>query len=664
MVGTQVDQSAMKPLCDLHSRLASLRRRRWWLRATVGLCTLVLVLAGVLTGAFVVDWLTGVGRLPRAGMLLAGLAAIAAAFLRWAHPALTLREDDIQLALFVQRQHQIDTDLVAALQFDSPRAESWGSPRLQQEVIEHAGRVGGRLDAAKGISYGQAITRAAAAIFAALALAAFAVSFPGHAAVFFNRLLLGDSRYPTLTRLDRVSVNQWTVRFENGKAGESSEVASVAEGQPVVFRVEASGELPDAGDVVLRDQRTGRRTTVRLEAADAPKPRQASSRQSGRAVSRRTYVARLKQLVSSVDYEVFLGDAWTEPAPLRLIPRPRVDVQVQVTPPDYAALAGQQKAGQREVSVATGARQTSVLEGSRVEIRLVSTKPLASAELTIGQAAYAMARDAASSTPDRLWRIADAAPPLAVIVGPLEYAIQVTDTDGLRLEEPLMGAIRLRPDRRPKVFADITTRHVLPTARPSIWYGVSDDFGLAELKVHVTVQSAQGGKPTKHTLPIPLAGHPQKISPLVGVLAETSSDSLDARRIPAALRRQLASRGIELSTLAEVAIGQPGERWFITDPNHPREFLLRREDGRVNVYRQFHLPLEKFGLHVKDQVRVELEAVDFRGPTPGKSSVSKTILLQVTDQQGVFAAMLETDQRSAQQLNAIIQRQLGIGESP
>ena len=65
-----------------------------------------------------------------------------------------------------------------------------------------------------------------------------------------------------------------------------------------------------------------------------------------------------------------------------------------------------------------------------------------------------------------------------------------------------------------------------------------------------------------------------------------------------------------------------------------------------------------------DQLKLTLEAVDFRGNTSGKSTMSEPLVLHVTDQSGILSAMAESDQRSAQQLGDIISRQLGIGGRP
>src|SRR5690606_17972348 len=154
------------------------------------------------------------------------------------------------------------------------------------------------------------------------------------------------------------------------------------------------------------------------------------------------------------------------------------------------------------------------------------------------------------------------------------------------------GYIRLKPDRQPRVMADLVTKFVLPTARPSVIYGATDDYGVARLRILREVIAEDGAR----RQPLP----PVEI-PLVGPLASLQ----DA----------------------------------------------------------YALDLAALKLTKGDQLKLTLEAVDFRGSLEGKSSLSEPLVLQVTDKQGVFEAMLESDRKSDQQLDAIIRRQLGIGEA-
>ena len=66
-----------------------------------------------------------------------------------------------------------------------------------------------------------------------------------------------------------------------------------------------------------------------------------------------------------------------------------------------------------------------------------------------------------------------------------------------------------------------------------------------------------------------------------------------------------------------------------------------------------------------DRVKIVLEVVDYRGDQPGVSYYSDPLVLEISDESGVLAAISEGgDPLTDQRLNDIIKRQLGIGESP
>ena len=48
------------------------------------------------------------------------------AYWRFARPLLKRRETDLDMALMVERQQGIDSDLVAAIQFENPKRRSGG----------------------------------------------------------------------------------------------------------------------------------------------------------------------------------------------------------------------------------------------------------------------------------------------------------------------------------------------------------------------------------------------------------------------------------------------------------------------------------------------------------------------------------------------------------
>jgi len=81
-------------------------------------------------------------QLPQRAFILAVFLLLALAGLRrFVWPAVNSRETVIDRALAVERRRGIDSDLVAALQFESAAAETWGSPQLQAAVVERGRRI-------------------------------------------------------------------------------------------------------------------------------------------------------------------------------------------------------------------------------------------------------------------------------------------------------------------------------------------------------------------------------------------------------------------------------------------------------------------------------------------------------------------------------------------
>ena len=63
-------------------------------------------------------------------------------------------------------------------------------------------------------------------------------------------------------------------------------------------------------------------------------------------------------------------------------------------------------------------------------------------------------------------------------------------------------------------------------------------------------------------------------------------------------------------------------------------------------------------------MKLTLTVVDDRGALPGRSSPSESLVLEISDEVGVLAVVLEADERSEQRLTDTIKIQTGIGESP
>jgi hypothetical protein len=558
----------MTKLQPLKSRLSALRHRRWLLRMGTALAGALVAVLWTLSALGVIDWLVEPDRLLRVVLLAIAAGIIVWAWKRFSRPFLGQHESELEMALLVERQQHIDSDLVAALQFESPGAPQWGSAQLETAVIDYVAEYGREIDVFQGLSTDTFRRRAMLLGATVVLLAMLAAAYPAHVQVFLRRLALASDHYPTRTVIERIVLNQKTV-FP--AASETGGPFKAAAWEPLAFEVHCRGEIPADGRATLKAVTGGPGTQITLKAAEG--------RQG-------VFTGQVDRLVDSIDYQLYLGDAWTDPARVEVIPLPVVDVTLVVTPPEYAAQPEAEESP-------PGARQVSVVEGSRVAVRVVSDKRLESAKLSVLEAQYPLERTSLAAAEVRdTWQLDQPSTPLAQVMEPLRYEVQVVDRDGLSLRTPIQGFIRIKADRPPRVTAAMITQHVLPTGRPTISYGAADDYGIAQLRVRRQV-SRQDGRMSEDTQEVPLSG--------------------------------------------------------------TREKLLRGK---------FPLELSSLKLAKGDQLRVTFEAVDFRGALPGKSALSEPLILQITDERGVLAAMVEADERSARQLDAIIQRQLGIGDSP
>jgi len=559
----------MTRLTELHQRLARLRRRRQWVRTNTGLTAVVLAVLWILAVAFAADWLFEMNQLQRFLSLLVCAGVVVWAFRRFALPWLGGRETELDMALLVEREERIDTDLVAAVQFEWPDAPAWGSVQLEQAVIEQVADRGKRINVMRGLSRRELHRRTLLLALTVVVWAVVALLAPGHVTTFLSRFVLGSRHYPTRTVIEKILING-----EDPTAAENNSIY-VLYGRPVQFEVtcKEDGELPESGRADLAARRSGLKTSLALK----PDPER-----------KNVYLGELPRLVETVEYQLFLGDAWTDSANLVVAALPVVAVELEVEPPAYA------KKDSTPTPMPTGLRQISVIEGSRVIVKVHADKQLEEATLSIEEQPYELTRKE-SGGPGDLWVLDADDSPLHCVTKPIRYSIQVTDRQRQQLERPIEGVIRIQADALPRVTAGIITQYVLPTARPTVYFGATDDYGLARVVI---------------------------VREVIGAGGESRVDEVVVYPLPT---------------------DKPPQR--------------RLERGSP-------LDLGPMDLVKGDQVQITVRAVDFRGPQPGKSAEAEPLIFQVTDEQGILASMMEADIQSARQLKTMIQRQLGIGESP
>lgn len=566
-------------LAPLRTRLADLRRRRWRLRVGSAAAMTGLILAWSFVLLFFVDWLFEFNRLQRL-ILLCGIAGVAVwCWKRILAPALAIVETDLDMALVVERQQAIDSDLVAALQFESFEARRWGSISLKEAVIEYVAEFANEMDVFQGLDTAQFRRRLRAAGATLFVLLVAGALFPRHFGTFVNRMFLGAAHYPTRTVIERIVLNGTEVLPSSGR----QVPFRTPFGRALRAEIHLSGRIPESGRLRLTGVRNGLQTAVELTAG--ARNQKGSPDLAGTAPEGTVFTGALSRLTDGATYQIFLGDAWTDPAAIEVIPLPVVAVELDHVPPAYAAQAAAPVA-QR------GTLQISVIEGSDVSIRVVCrNKPLKSATLLVAMNEYPLVP---ADDTRMTWKLPSGASPLSRVVQPVSFEVRVVDDDELAPEQPLKGHIHLLADRPPRVAAGVVTAQVLPAAKPSLAYGATDDYGIADLRLRRQIVRLGGG----------------------------------------------IDEGV--STI-ESATGNQSPPTAMS--------------GRHVI------DLKPLALVKGDEVRLTLEALDYRGERLGSIGQSETLILRVTDESGILAGLVETDEKSARQLDQIIQRQLGIGDA-
>ena len=133
-------------LATLRSALDSLRKRRANVRLATAFSGFLASAIWILFGCFLLDWSFKMELAPRFVLILIGLYVLVRAWRRYAGPLLGHKETLLQTALLVEKTKEIDSDLIAALEFENPEAEGWGSAELQDEVKDAVAELSKSLD--------------------------------------------------------------------------------------------------------------------------------------------------------------------------------------------------------------------------------------------------------------------------------------------------------------------------------------------------------------------------------------------------------------------------------------------------------------------------------------------------------------------------------------
>jgi len=701
MVLAEDGQALMTKLQTLRTQLASLKGARASLRWGTALAALATAILWLLAAYLALDLLFERSLEIPQRMFLLAVVGVSALYMagRFLGPVLKVHETVEDMALMVERQQKIDSDLVAALQFESPVSKTWGSEQLKGAVIDYVADVGKGINVFEGFSRHTLVRTAQGLIFTVALAVTASVMYPGHLKAFLNRLMLGGMHYPTRTTIAEVRVNRREV-LSAERHGSHPTNSKCAEGYPLQFLVQTAGQIPTTATVSMLGLANGQSKSLlelkqlsleqrlarlqqaqqKLQAAttnpetdlskpwkeelltlvgcdvpqvvndllnaNEPSALNAISEKVAKSVadwpssasSASLYEGELPRLLDGVRYKLLVGDAWTDTAKIEMIPLPLVELKVEQVVPEYARQS-------KSAGDPTG-RQISVLEGTQVDLSLESTnrKPLQEAWMTLRtkDAIQKVPLQAADDSKLR-WKvpgeIAGSASPFLRVTQELRYELQVLDEDGLSLESPVRGMIRIRPDRVPTASADIVHKVVLATAKPVVEFRATDDFGISKIALRVEVERAADVEAK-------------------AAAAESQADSGNSTE-SAVSPSESTTPGQEVKGESSLVQLLPaGKPLLGAQLPYQGKYTLAL-DALSGEGSKALPPLQK-----GDRLKLTLEVTDYRGKDPGQTYKSDSLLLEISDESGVLAAISEADERSEQRLSDLIKRQLGIGDTP
>jgi len=586
--------------------------KRQGIRWGTGWCGLLLAVLLILAALFVVDYVFKLTILQRIVVLALAFVGVAWSVKRFLLPHLGRLESPQEMALFVERHQQIDSDLIAALQFEDKSSVTWGSTELQSAVVDYVSDFSQGLNVFAGLDRSKFTRRAAWLGFVTLVLFVLAVTFPKYAQAFFLRMGLQRANYPTATQIDMV----WINGVEHAVSDLHSLQLRSAYGQPVRFQIRVSGDAPTTGKILLASATANRE--LELKSGSPATTLSADSRQNNAVLS-----GELPQLFDDLQFTFAVGDAETDPAQLVVIPLPVVELQLGVTTPEYA------KGVAAETPIEPGMRQIAVVEGSAVGVRLDCTnKTLKSVTLgiTAKEGDRAELPLQAHNSAGKNWVYQPAAnSPLGNITDAVKFDLQVVDQDGLGLPAPIEGLVRVKPDRLPSGSISAVVQQLLPQATPEIDLRATDDYGLAQLRLLVSIERAPTDVASSN-----LSGDDSANS-LSGNFGGTSAAPATSAVQP---------KSIEPIVLKKFMPPLRGEK-------------------QLPYLGKYKLNLAPYDLKKGDQVKLVMEITDERGSKPGKPANSDPIFLTITDESGVIAASSEYDERAARVLDELLKVQTG-----
>lgn len=424
------------PLAALRQRVAA-----WFV--VEGLGRVLWTTLAMCTASFLLDYFFRLDLSQRSFLLAVIVGVIAVSVVRWLVRPISTPISDDALVLELERAHpEFGESVISAVQFH--RIGTHGNADISRSMIDATIRRG--TDALAGVNFGDvinsggwakniALLAAALAIVGGLAIAS--TSIP-HIAIWFRRnVMLRREPWPQNTYLEVLRAVDGKIRIPRG-----DDYTLVAQVKP------ESKVIPAA---------------VSIEFGDGRSPLPMKPAGEGR------FEAVLSNVIQPFDFRLRGGDEHTEPIQVELVEPPAMEtLTLEVTYPEYAG-------GQTE-TLPPGKGPYFILPGSSLKLTGQGNKPLTQA---------ALVREGERTTLDIKGgkEVSGKLEPKQIATG--QYAIELTDDEGLIARRPTTFGLRVRPDREPRVRARLVGIGGMVTARARLPVvgKVTDDYGIAEIFV-------------------------------------------------------------------------------------------------------------------------------------------------------------------------------------
>jgi hypothetical protein len=453
MVTTEKEQGGSEPTVQvLIERLDTVRQREQTVYTAAGAFRSLLLLMGLVVSFFIIDWVIvnrvieddASSKLVRALIVIGMLVYLGWALWNWVWLEFARERDDDEMALRVEQANpDLRGRLISTIQLTRSlgKGEHVGSVELIKALETHTIDFAQALDFSRIINFDLLKKAAVAAVAITMASVLLGVWQPDFAGVLIDRIFLGETEYPTNTRIKAVTPDARVPRGDD---------------HVVTVELDPNGTLPKQVTLVVRDPATGSESRYVLSPQEGVEYIYGGTERGG----------KIERIVNDLDYRAFAGDARGEWHHIEMLERPAVgSLELKYFYPKYTRLP----------SLSRNTGEIRTLQGTRVEIHAKLNKRVTKATLEF------TARGGAREIKSMERRPGEGKAFVSLMIATDGfYSIVLEDSDDLKNREPAIYPVRLQADRPPSVSVTFPASEKLVTqrARWPIRFEVQDDFGV------------------------------------------------------------------------------------------------------------------------------------------------------------------------------------------